>query len=174
MQWSFFSFCNRRTAFVFQTNTIGAQRDGQVSEGGQENLSWDAIWYSKGHVSSEGYTLEIAIPFFVLRFVPADELEMGILMARLIPDKNESVCWPSLSRDYEFNAVSQYGSLAALRDIRRGVDVEVKPYAVAGHSKSISSTENVGDVGLDAKWGITSNLTADLTLNTDFVQAHEP
>ena len=164
------SLHDRRTAFVFGTNAIGMQGDGQFVEGSTPGTDWDAIWHNKSNIDDQGYTLEIAIPFFVLRFQPAEELSMGILMRRVIRRKDETVFWPYLSRDYPITAVSQYATLEGLRGIERGVNLEVKPYAVAGRSSAAGESEWSADAGLDAKWGVTSNLTADLTLNTDFAQ----
>jgi hypothetical protein len=164
------SLLDRRTAFMFESNPLGTQEDAQLSEGQAFNLSWDAIWYSKANIDAQGYTLEMAIPFFVLRFKPAEVVDMGILFRRLIRRKNEVVYWPVLGRDYTFYNMSQYATLKGMTGIERGVDVELKPYVIAGYSKSPEESEYKADAGLDLKWGVTSNLTADFTLNTDFAQ----
>jgi hypothetical protein len=164
------SLNNNRTAVAFDTNVLGTQLDVQYSEDGLYNESWNAIWYSKGRIDELGYTLEIAIPFFVLRFKPADEVEMGLDLERIIRRKSEKVNWPYLSRDYDFIHVSRYGRMVGLKGIERGIDLEVKPYGIAGYSKIPGESDYEADAGLDVKWGLTSNLTADLTLNPDFAQ----
>lgn len=162
------SLNDNRTAVAFDTNVLGTKLDVQYSEGGSYNPSWDAIWYVKSNVDEQGFTLEIAIPFFVLRFKPAEEVEMGLLLERIIRRKSELAYWPHLSRDYDFVSVSQYGRMVGLRGIERGKNLEVKPYGIAGYSKTPAEDGYKADAGLDIKWGITSNLTADLTLNPDF------
>jgi len=164
------SFDDNRTAYAFDTNVLGTQLDVQISDSGEFNKSWDAIWYSKGNIDEQGYTLEIAIPFFALRFKPAEEVKMGILLERLIRRKNEQVFWPGMTRDYKFESVSQYGTLAGLRGIERGVDLEVKPYGIAGYSEAQEDSDYHADAGIDLKWGVTPNLTADFTVNPDFAQ----
>ena len=164
------SLNDNRTAVAFDTNVLGTKLDVQYSEGGAYNLSWDAIWYAKGNVDELGFTLEIAIPFFSLRFKPADEVEMGLYLDRIIRRKNEDVNWPYLTRDYNFLSVSQYARMVGLTGIERGVDVEVKPYGIAGYSETSVESAREVDAGLDVKWGLTSNLTSDLTLNPDFAQ----
>lgn len=159
---------DNRTAFAFDTNVLGTKLDVQIREGGGYNISWDAIWFSKGHIDEQGYTLEIAIPFFALRFKPAEEVEMGILLERIIRHKNEQTLYPAMTRDYDFDSISRYGRLVGLKGIERGVDLEVKPYGIAGYSKTPGESDYEADAGLDVKWGLTSNLTADLTLNPDF------
>ncbi|MCP4660155.1 MAG: carbohydrate binding family 9 domain-containing protein, partial [bacterium] len=164
------SLNNNRTAVAFATNVLGTKYDVQYSEAGAFNRSWDGIWYAKGHVDEQGYTLEIAIPFFALRFKPAAEVEMGLDLERIIRRKSEKVNWPYLSRDHGFLTVSQYGRMVGLKGIERGVDLEIKPYGIGGRSESPGETSDEADAGLDVKWGVTPNFTVDATLNPDFAQ----
>ena len=71
---------DNRTSFAFQTNVLGTQRDLELTEAGAFNMPWDTIWYSAGNVDELGYTIEMAIPFFALRFQPGEEVEMGIIL----------------------------------------------------------------------------------------------
>ncbi len=157
-----------RTAYEFLTNAVGTQTDGELAEGGIWNGSWDAIWYSRSSVDQDGYSVEIAIPLFALRFKPAEEVEMGILLVRIIRRKNETAYWPELGRDHFHYNMNMYAGMAGLRGIERGVNVEVKPYAIAGHTRTPEESRYDADAGLDVKWGITPNLTTDFTFNTDF------
>jgi len=161
---------DNRTALAFQTNVLGTQLDVQMSETLSFNLSWDTIWYSKGNIDELGYTIEIAIPWFSLRFKPADELTMGVFLERIIRRKNEKVNWPYLSRDYNFSTVSEYADMVGIRGAERGANLEVKPYGLAGHGQLLGETSRELDAGLDVKWGVTTDVTADLTFNSDFAQ----
>ncbi len=164
------SLNDNRTAFAFQTNVLGTQRDLELTEAGAINFPWDTIWYSAGNIDELGYTLEMAIPFFALRFQPAESIEMGVILERIIRRKNEKANWPSLSRDYSFLSVSQYATMAGFEGIERGVALELKPYVSGGYSEIPEERVWDADIGLDTKWGITSDLTADLTVNPDFAQ----
>ena len=164
------SLRDRRTAFVFLTNSLGTQTDGQITAGKVRNDNWNTIWYSKGNVDSEGFTIEVAIPFFVLRFKEQEEVSLGILISRNIPRRSAWAYWPGLSRDYDYFSMEMYATLADLRGIERGVDLEIKPYAIAGRTQTTGGSDIETDAGLDIKWGVTSNLTADFTFNTDFAQ----
>ncbi len=161
---------DNRTAIFFGTNVLGTKLDVQYNDAGAYNKNWDAIWYAKGHIDESGYALEVAIPFFALRFMPADVVEMGLHMARIIRRKSETVAWPYISRDYELDQVSEYGRMVGLENIERGVDLEIKPYGIAGYSETRAESGGEADAGLDVKWGVTSNLTSDLTVNPDFAQ----
>ena len=164
------SLNDHRTGVYFETNVLGTKLDVQFNEGGAYNTNWDAIWYVKGNIDELGYTLEFAIPFFSLRFQPADEIEMGLNIGRVIRRKSEIAIWPHISLDYQLTHVSQYGRMVGLENIERGVDLEFKPYAVAGYGETRSESGGEADAGLDVKWGVTSNLTSDLTVNPDFAQ----
>ena len=161
---------DKRTSFQFRQNINGALYDAETGDFGGFNESWDAIWTYKTSVDQEGYTLEIAIPFFILRFKKSEEVEMGLMMGRFIRRKNELATWPHIRRDFYLTTVSKFGRLTNLRGIERGKAIEIKPYAIGGFSETAVERDLDGDAGLDVKWGVTSNLTADLTLNPDFAQ----
>ena len=178
------TYQDNRNAFLFEMNALGTQDDANVTD---ESLtgnawSWDAIYHSETVIDDEGWTLEVAIPFRQIRFPKGEELEFGLMVSRMINRKNERVIWPPIGLEYgnafssQF-AVSQYGTLKGLRDIRRGRNIEIKPYVIAGASKirqdlALEDTESstLRDIGVDVKYGVTSNLTLDLSVNTDFAQ----
>ena len=164
------SLNNNRSAVGFGTNVLGTKSDMELSEGRTINMAWDTIWYTEGNVDELGYTLEFAIPFFSLRFQPADVIEMGVNLERYIRRKNELAIWPAMSRDYSYFSVSQYASMQDLEGIERGVNLEIKPYGIGGYSEVPEEQAWEADAGLDVKWGITPNLTADVTVNPDFAQ----
>ncbi|MEM0962322.1 MAG: DUF5916 domain-containing protein, partial [Bacteroidota bacterium] len=131
-------------------------------------------------IDGEGWSAELAIPFRQLRFPDDDELSFGLMLHRGIRHKNERVSWPAISRE-GFGAiaqVSEYGVLRGIRGVRRGLNLEVKPYTISGLQRSrpddlsepTGSANETYDLGLDVKWGVTSNLTLDATVNTDFAQ----
>ena len=162
------SLDDNRTAVAFQTNVLGAKLDAQLAETGSYNVSWNTIWYAEGNVDEFGYTIEIGIPWFSLRFTPGENLRMGLILERIIRRKNETVYWPYLSRDYSFRSVSQYAHMVELGGLERSVDLEVKPYGLAGLSELPGDRTSQLDAGLDLKWGITSDITADFAVNPDF------
>ena len=71
--------------------------------------------------------------------------------------------------------VSQAGSLVGIEVPSGSRKIEIKPYGIGGVTTDISAdppTRNAldGQLGLDVKYGVTQNLTADFTYNTDFAQ----
>lgn len=173
-----------RNAYLFEMNALGTQDDATVTDEGLtiDSFSWDAVYRSETVIDETGWTMEVSIPFRQLRFPEGDDLEFGLMLSRMINRKNERVMWPAigLDRGSSFMAlatVSQYGVLRGLRDIRRGRNLEIKPYGITGAQQSrpdlgipTADAELSADAGVDIKYGITSNLTLDATVNTDFAQ----
>lgn len=178
------TFLDGQNAYLFEMNALGTQDDAAVTneELNYESYSWDAVFYSETNIHAEGWDLEVAIPFRQLRFPKNDELTFGLMVSRMINRKNERVIWPAIGMDFggsrgALAAVSQYGILKGIKNIRRGNNIEVKPYAIAGYqnnrpdlSDAATISDYTRDVGFDIKYGITSSLTLDMTINTDFAQ----
>ncbi len=173
-----------RNAYLFEMNALGTQDDATITDEGLtiDSFSWDAVFRSETVIDETGWTMEVAIPFRQLRFPEGDDLAFGFMLSRTINRKNERVLWPEigLDRGSSFAAlatVSQYGVLRGLKNIRRGHNLEVKPYAISGAQQTRpdlglpdTEAEFTADAGVDVKYGISSNLTLDLTVNTDFAQ----
>ncbi len=173
------SYNDDRNAYLFELNSFGTQGDGLVTDENDIAWNWEGVYESQGQVNDEGWVLEVAIPFTTIRFDPAESIEMGVAIERGIVRKNEILLWPLIDLDYRrfYGLVhsSQYATIVGLENLRPGRNLEIKPYALAGAQKvnlGVEGAENDtdGDFGLDVKYGITSNLTLDLTYNTDFAQ----
>ena len=164
---------NGRDGFWFSTNPAGVQVDAQIfNEGIVFDKEWDAVWEVSSRVDERGWTAEIKIPFFNLRFSPAAENVMGINFFRAIRRKNEEDYAPYIPRNFNGTLTLSRARKFRFSGIRRGVRFQPKPYllARAGRSYSPEDTDLEGRAGLDVKWGVSSNLTADLTYRTDFAQ----
>ncbi|UCF37745.1 MAG: carbohydrate binding family 9 domain-containing protein, partial [Acidobacteriota bacterium] len=166
------TFNDNRNGFVFGVNPRGAKRDMQVGGDGQSfNSEWDAIWHVRTMITDAGWQAEFAIPFRSLRFGPGEEQFWGINFDRRIRRKSEVAQWAPVPQPYFAYRVSLAGSLNGVSDVRQGRNLYVKPYLsapiVRGENDDVDFKP---DAGLDVKYGLTSGLTLDLTLNTDFSQ----
>jgi hypothetical protein len=177
------TFGDGRNAYLFEMNALGTQDDATITDERltTNSFSWDAVFISETIIDEQGWTLEVSIPFRQLRFPDDEELNFGIMLSRTINRKNERVLWPRIGLEYgsfgALAAVSQYGKLTGIKNIKRGKNIEIKPYIIGGAQEirpDLASEEtNVDyseDIGVDVKYGISSNLTLDLTVNTDFAQ----
>jgi len=172
------TYHDHRNGYYFAFNPLGAKLDAEIrAEGTDINWNWDGIWYCKATRDKKGWAAEVQIPFKTLRFSGAPEQTWGINFARYIARKREEDYWTPIPRDYgpygKFQ-ISRFGHLVGLRNLHQSTRLQIKPYTVGGMEKDYRLPSNrldhVIDLGLDVKYGITSNLTADLTLNTDFAQ----
>ncbi|MDP2955156.1 MAG: DUF5916 domain-containing protein [Longimicrobiales bacterium] len=165
-----------RNAYVFELNAFGTQGDALISDESMthDDWNWEGVYESEARITDEGWVLEVAIPFTTIRFSDAAEPTMGVAFYRHIRRKNEELTWPHIPQRFRSGIfqVSQYGTLTGLSGLRRGRYAEVKPFAIAGAQKlgGQADTDILDDVGVDAKVSLTSNLTMDLTWNTDFAQ----
>ncbi|NIR47790.1 carbohydrate binding family 9 domain-containing protein [candidate division KSB1 bacterium] len=173
------TFHDQRNAYYFATNSLGARLDSEIkTEGTHINWDWDGVWFCNASRDKLGWTAEVAIPFETLRFKSKDDLTWGINFGRYIPRKREESYWSPISRDDDFDnfgkfKASKFGVMRGLRNVTHDNRIRVKPYTIAGVETNFSgtnSTEKLADIGLDAKVNLTSNLTSDITINTDFAQ----
>ena len=166
------TFSDERNGFEFAINPAGGKWDAQVANEGREiNANWDGIWDVRTRVAPDGWYAEIRIPFTTLKFTDADSQRWGINFERRLRRKNEESYWSPLPRIYNLERVSLAGSIDGLQQVRSGRNLRVKPYA-ASSSSTVGSQPSSGkfDAGLDLKYGVTTGITLDATVNTDFSQ----
>ena len=179
------TFRDSRSGYMFVTNPLGAKLEQQVFEEGGGNLrggsasninrDWNGVWDAAARRTTEGWDAEIVIPMVTVRSPEVDVQTWGVNFMRNIRRKNEQVYWAPVPKPYGLTRVSEAGTLTGMSGVTRGLDLRLKPFLIAGGrrdrlDRSISSSA-LRDVGLDVKYGLTSNLTLDVTVNTDFAQA---
>ena len=177
------TFNDRRRAFFFAVNPLGAQQDGVFSEGqfnagqqhggGNEDKSPDYQYESKGRLTSDGYTVEIRIPFKSLRYPGSASQTWGINFKRKTQRTGYEDTWTDARRVSSF--LAQAGRLVGLHDLHRGVVTEVQPFVTGAKDGSLGPRESfrrggtVGSGGVNARFGFT-NVSLDATVNPDFSQ----
>ncbi len=190
----FDTFNDTQNAFVFGTNPLGIEYDGQVAGEGQAsgissgtsgsqgsqrgginafNPNWDGAWRVRSAITERGWETELAIPLKTLRYDAGQERTWGFNVKRNIRRKNEQVFLAAIPRGSDVFRVSMAAKLTNL-DLPQRRDLKFTPYVLGSANKDYTLSDNQvdrkGDVGLDVKWGIRPNLTADFTVNTDFAQ----
>ncbi|MGQ0733883.1 MAG: DUF5916 domain-containing protein [Acidobacteriota bacterium] len=195
IQILFDTFNDGQNGFVFGTNPFGIEFDGQVMGEGQIggggggrgggsqrgqvrgfNTNWDADWIVRAQPTERGWEAEFAIPLRTLRYTPGEGRVWGVNVMRNIRRKNEQVFLAAVPRGYSIHRVSVAGKLTGLDLPTRGDlrDLKLIPYVAGSVNQDrtlrTDSVDRTADVGLDVKWGVRSDLTLDLTVNTDFAQ----
>ncbi|MBI2820145.1 MAG: carbohydrate binding family 9 domain-containing protein [Acidobacteria bacterium] len=174
----FDTFHDHRNFFLFQTNPLGTQHDAvDTDEGRDHSVGWDTVWDVKAQIIPEvGWTAEFAIPFKSLRLAGTEEQTWGLDVERIIRRKNEFSHWTNFKRDFKPESISQGGHLHGIGDIDAGFRLRVKPFSVAGFTRSSNrtsaDTDHAMDSGLEImKIRVTPGLMADFIANSNFVEA---
>ncbi len=169
------TFNEKRRAFGFLLNPHGIQMDClRIEEGGDENMdfSWDTVFFSNGKIDEEGYVVEMAVPFKSIRFPDEEDRVWGITLGRNIPRKGEILLWPDFTREIS-GLITQSGEIRISGDIEKGKNFEVMPVLTSLKTKDSKMDP---EAGLNLKWGVSSDLTLDVTANPDYshIEADAP
>jgi hypothetical protein len=181
------TFNDNENALWFFTTPNGTRVDMAISNDVQDgrgsmNRSWNTFWDVSTSQSPEGWTAELRIPLSSLGFqAVGDHVEMGLIAYRYIARRNERHIFPDIRPDWDMAfAKPSLAQTVTLTGVKAARPVYVSPFAVAGADRrtelNVTETDYVGgddfprDIGLDVKYNLTSNLTLDLTANTDFAQ----
>ena len=171
------SYFDRRTAFQFTVNPAGVKQDIYRFEDTSEDTGWDAVWDVATSRDEAGWSAEFRIPYSQLRFRDRAEQTWGINFVRQLARREELSAWAPTTRA-DGGIVSRFGELRGLRDLDPPRRLEVLPYSLARLRRAPGDEANpfyrrndaLGSVGADLKYGVTSDITLDVTINPDFGQ----
>jgi hypothetical protein len=171
------SYFDHRTAFHFAVNPQGVKHDIYRFDDTQEDAGWDAVWDAATSRGSDGWSAEFRVPYSQLRFRSTEVQTWGINFLREIARRDETAVWAPVTQE-DAAIVSKFGELRNLRDLDSPTRMEILPYSVARLERSPGEVDNPfysandgrGTFGADVKYGVTSDLTLDLTINPDFGQ----
>jgi len=174
---AFDSYHDRRTAYVFQLNAAGVQRDMLLFDDTNQDDSWDAVWTANASVTASGWTAEYRIPLSQLRFASADSQEWGFQLVRLIGRTGEQDSWSPWPRSTP-QIVSKFGVVDGIDHLPASRRLELLPYATGGVDRTpVSDGDPLNkpynlrrNIGLDLKCGLGPAFTLSATLNPDFGQ----
>ncbi|MFA4837852.1 MAG: DUF5916 domain-containing protein [Candidatus Neomarinimicrobiota bacterium] len=171
------SYNDKRTAFEFGINAAGVKYDVLWFDDDSQDFNWDAIWDGAVHIDSTGWIAEFRIPFKELRFSDDNSHGWGFNVTRTISRKNEESYWTPIPKN-EPGWVSHYGRLNGITLVPKQKRIYVAPYLTAGSMISQDLVTEIhpekydraSNIGADIKYGLTNNLTLDMTINPDFGQ----
>ncbi len=181
-------FLDQQRAYVFTVNGYGVQGDAILRAGAlgggrfgvpRGDASWDVLFDTAARLVDDGFVAEVAIPFKSLRYPqrePGTPHRWGLQIARTIGGKDEADVWSPTSRDIA-GFLPQMGRLEGMTDLSRSHNIEILPTVTATRFGVLDRGTGRFDEGrlrpeggVNVKYGVTSNLTADVTVNPDFSQ----
>ncbi len=184
------SFNDNENSLWFSTTPTGVRFDWAVANDAQIttdfrgtiNSSWNTFWDAVSQVTDEGWFAEIRIPFSSLRFQDEEgRVIMGMSAYRYISRLSERQLYPdtppnwgmgwakaSMMQDVAFDGVYSKKPLYITPYVLGGADSR----ALLNDAEAAYDTDDsfTREAGVDLKYNLTSNLTMDLTVNTDFAQ----
>jgi hypothetical protein len=162
-----------QTAYHLLVNPNGVQMDAINTTAAGEHYEADFVWYSVGRRTADGYAVEIAVPLETIRFARVPNVTMGILFFRHVSRSGISYSWPGMPPGqwvFDRNARLTFADLVPRRLF------EVLPSVTLPLSQTRSAADRWNpvdgkpDFGVSTKYGVTSNVTLDATINPDFSQ----
>jgi hypothetical protein len=163
-----------QAAYHLFSNPSGSQMDAINTSASGEQFDADVVWYSVGKTTADGYVVEVQIPLQTLRFKGGDSVRMNLVFFRKVSRIGVSYAWPEmLPGQWVFDRPAHL----VFRNLKPRRLVEVLPAVTYGVSQSREETsspwgdaDNDARIGVSGKFGITSGVTLDATVNPDFSQ----
>ena len=156
--------------FIFGTSASGQQWDALRSLD-DINSDWSNKWYNEVHVEDDFWSMEMSIPFRILRFSP-DDTEWGMNFVRNHINENEFHNWTAVPESFWPPDVAFAGALVFDKapTPKKG-NFNLIPYVTGSVSKNVGEDIKLsGNAGLDGRISVTPTLNLDLTFNPDFSQ----
>jgi hypothetical protein len=166
------SLGNKQTSYEFYINPNGIQEDYLYSAIKGLDRAPDFVWESAGKVKDNGFHLEVRVPLESIRFKSGEEVKMGILFVRYISRLGIVGAWPEIKAgqtDFNFMTTAVY------KDLKKRLKLEVLPNFTFNRNSQRESaddwnTDEIYNIGASLKYGITSSITSEATINPDFSQ----
>ncbi|MEZ4999405.1 MAG: DUF5916 domain-containing protein [Bacteroidales bacterium] len=167
----FDTYADGRNGYIFSVNPFACRFDAIVSNNGEsENSNWDAIWEARTMVNEGSWSVEIKIPVSSLTFKKNLD-HWGFNVERKVQRLMEVSRWTALSRDYKFGQTIHAGSLVNLPELNLGLGLTPTVSTIGKVSGNRDNqTEYSWQNSLDVMKKITPDITAQLTVNTDFAE----
>ena len=175
---TFDSYHDQRTGFEFDVTAAGQKIDLVLTNPMVADMNWDAVWYGKSAIEDSGWTAEMEIPLSQLRYSTEYEQVWGMHCWRWIDRLQEESDWEPQSSKSP-GMLYLFGELHGIKGLPRSRRIEIMPYSVGKLNTFKKNISNpfadkgrtwLGNFGVDAKIGLSSNFTANLTINPDFGQ----
>ena len=181
------TFNDKESGVAFFTTPSGLRWDATITNDNVGNIrvepSWNTFWDVEVSRNGEGWFAEFRIPISSLRFQDTDgTVVMGLISWRSIPRRNETDIFPAVPPnwgDRSFYKMSEAQEIV-FEQLHSRKPLYIAPYFTGGLDRNNVLDESATayhrddtsqmETGLDVKYGLTSNLTLDVTINTDFAQ----
>ncbi len=164
-------FQDKRTAYIFFVNPLGARGEG-LAYAGSSSLNWDGVWEAKSRILENGWSAELRIPFKTISFKPGLTI-WGVNVERYIARKQETIRLSGTNRDSNFNNPMEAAGLEGIEGVEQGKGITFRPYGLVSAQKTSLDSGDYGkklDGGFDVYKSFTPNLVGVASYNMDFAE----
>ncbi|MBS1746899.1 MAG: carbohydrate binding family 9 domain-containing protein [Bacteroidetes bacterium] len=175
----FDTYLDHQNGFQFLVTSSNVQSDAKLGPnlatdfGEYGDKTWDAVWESKVGIQSDGWVVEMKIPYFSLRFSKKNVQDWGLQFLRSVRRSNETFTWNPVDPNVD-GFVNQFGILGGLKNIEPPLRLSFSPYLSGGYNSTPVNNSYINQWlysgGMDLKYGINESFTLDATLVPDFGQ----
>jgi hypothetical protein len=171
IKFIFDTYQDERNGYIFAVNPFGARYDAVLAARGEdENSNWDGVWDARTSINKNSWSAEIIIPVKSLSF-KKNLHNWGFNFERRIARLLEKDRWAATKRNYRVTSLSNAGVIKNLPDFDLGYGLLMKISPTIGFHKSLGSEVVFDkDISGDITKRITPDISATLTLNTDFAE----
>jgi len=175
---NFDSYRDYRTGFEFSITAWGQKIDLVLFNPANWDFNWNPVWKCKVGLEDSAWVAEYEIPLSQLRYSRQDEQVWGLHVWRWISRLQEESDWEIQSKTGP-GMLYNFGEFIGIKGLKKSRRLEIMPYTLGDLKTMKKEPANPfadkgrvwgGNAGLDAKIGISSNFTVDLTVNPDFGQ----
>jgi len=168
--------------YEIMSNPYGVQGDLLLSQDGMEDEGFDMVYQCAAMITDSGYQVEMAVPFSSLRFPDLPQQTWKVDFWRNHPrDSRRQYSWAAYDRN-EQCWPCQWGTVTGIEDVQPGKGIDILPSLIAYQSGKLdgngsdslpfafSNQDPDGEISINGKYTIASNMTAEATYNPDFSQ----
>lgn len=171
----FDTYNDKLNGFEYFLTPLGEQMDAKVSNGGNEDFSWNAVWQSAAKIHNDGWSFEFFLPYAAMRFGKKPIQDWGMNLVRRRQKSGKQLFWQAVNPNIN-GFLTQEGLLKGLENIKPPLRLQFSPYmsTYLNHDGTLpaGSKKNTLTVngGMDVKYGLNQAFTLDMTLIPDFGQ----
>ncbi len=159
---------------IFVVNPLGAKEEGLVNGYQRYNWDWDEVWHVRARITPDGWQAEMEIPLRVLRYPSGGDRVWGVNVVRVVRRLQEESYLSPPPPPYDISSLNFAAGLGGIRLEARQRNLQLIPYGLVGLTRSErgddEDSDSFDEIGLDAKYAVTSDLMLNATFNTDFSQ----
>jgi hypothetical protein len=157
---------NRKSYSQFTVTPRGTQNE-NLEGGTADNITWAGDWRAATHLEKNGWTVEISIPFALLRY-PKNVHSFGLQLERKLARETSNSYWPERPAKSQTDPIEYFAELTNISpELYRPKPIFL-PYTLLTAGEG-----NSAKFGMDIKYPLSTGFTGLATINPDFATVEQ-